>query len=109
MNLCECLNILELPPDLDAVTYEDVKSAHRIMVQVWHPDRYNHNEKLHARATVKMQLINEAWGQIAEHFRSGASSEIMRVKPEDTDDTDDYRLGVSEALRGFHNRRFGFF
>lgn len=106
MNLCQCLDILELPPDLASVTFEDAKAAHRIMVQVWHPDRYGHNEKLHARATVKMAKINAAWEQVEEYFKGDTASAIIRVSQ---DDTDDYRLGVSEVLRGFHNRRFGFF
>ena len=106
MNLSQCLDILELSPDVSSVTFEDAKAAHRIMVQVWHPDRYNHNDKLRIKATEKMQQINAAWSQIVEYFKDGAASAIERVSQ---DVTDDYRLGVSEALRGFHNRRFGFF
>ena len=106
MNICQCLDILELPSDVGSVTYEDAKSAYRLLAQVWHPDRYGHNEKLHVRATEKMQQINAAWSQIEEYFKSGATSAIQRLSQ---DDADDYRLGVSEALRGFHNRRFGFF
>jgi hypothetical protein len=70
MNLSQCLDILELPPDVGSVTYEDAKAAHRIMVQVWHPDRYGHNEALHARATAKMQEINSAWEQVEHYFMS---------------------------------------
>ena len=106
MNFAQCCDILEVDHDLSSVTYQDLKAAHRIMVQVWHPDRYGHNEKLHARATTKMQLINEAWGWVEENFNSGATSVIERVTQ---DDTDDYRSEISEALRGFYKRRVGFF
>ncbi len=106
MNFAQCCNILEVNDNLSTVTYQDLKAAHRIMVQVWHPDRFGHSEKLLARATTKMQLINEAWGWVEENFKSGAASAIKR---QTQDETADYRTEISEALRGFYNRRFGFF
>jgi ribosomal protein L37AE/L43A len=71
MNLSQCLDTLDLPRDATAVTFEDVKSAHRIMVQVWHPDKHTHNEKVHAWATNKMKEINAAWSELEAHFKAG--------------------------------------
>jgi len=106
MTIYQCLSILEVPNDLGTVTFKDAKEAYRLIVQFYHPDRYGHSEKLQARATTKMQEINAAWKQVEEYFKSGAMTAIERVTQ---DDTDDYRTEISEALRGFYNRRFGFF
>jgi len=106
MNLSQCFDILEIDRNVESVTFEDAKAAYRLLVQIWHPDKYCHNQKLFDFATAKMKEINAAWEQVEEYFKSGAASVIKRVTQ---DDTDDYRFGVSEALRGFRNRRFGFF
>jgi curved DNA-binding protein CbpA len=72
MNINRCYEILEISPN---ATYEEAKTAYRLMCQVWHPDKYSHSEQLQAKATSKIKEINEAWSQIEEHFKSGASRE----------------------------------
>lgn len=72
MNINRCFEILEIPYN---ATYEDAKAAYRIMCQVWHPDKYNHSEQLHAKATSKIKEINAAWSQIEVYFKNGVSSE----------------------------------
>jgi len=54
----ECLQILGLEREY---TDEQLKEAHRTLAQVWHPDRFQQNEKLRKRSEREMQRINEAF------------------------------------------------
>jgi len=107
MELSDCLDILEIPRDVSAVTFEELKEAYRLLVQVWHPDRYCHNEKLHAKATAKMQEVNSAWSQVEVFFKSGTATSIMRGSQQD--EVDDYRTDVANALTNFYAWRFSRF
>ncbi len=40
---------------------EEVRGAYRDLVQVWHPDRYSHNERLQQKAQRNLKRINEAF------------------------------------------------
>ena len=44
-----------------AATQEEIKKAWREQVQVWHPDRFNHNPSLLRKAEERTKLINEAF------------------------------------------------
>jgi len=60
-------------------TFEDVKTAYRDLVQVWHPDRFAGNERLQASAQEKLKQLNLAWEHLSAHaFRDG-----ILVEPED--------------------------
>ena len=104
MELTRCLDILDLPHDLPSVTFEEAKSAYRLLAQVWHPDRYAHNEKLHAKATAKMQEINAAWHQVEDYFKSGTAATMRESQQEE--EVDDYRTDVAHAMRDIYNRNF---
>jgi hypothetical protein len=107
MELSDCLDILEIPRDVSAVTFAELKEAYRLLAQVWHPDRYCHNEKLHAKATAKMQEINAAWSQLENFFKSGNATSIMRGSQQE--EVDDYRTDVANALSNFYAWRFSRF
>ncbi|MGH7614270.1 MAG: J domain-containing protein [Gemmatimonadales bacterium] len=47
-------------------TPEEVKTAYRDLAQVWHPDRFPDNERLHQKAVRNQQLINEAYAVLRE-------------------------------------------
>lgn len=104
MELSDCLDILEIPRGVSAVTFAEAKEAYRLLVQVWHPDRYCHNEKIHFKATSKMQEINAAWHQVEDYFKSGATA-IMRESQQE-EEVDDYRVDAAEAMRDIYNRNF---
>lgn len=40
---------------------EDLRVAYKDLVQVWHPDKYAHNERLKIRAENKIKELNEAY------------------------------------------------
>lgn len=51
---------------------EDVKSAYRDLVQVWHPDRFAHNQSLQKKAEEKLKEINRAYEAIKKHIANSS-------------------------------------
>jgi hypothetical protein len=60
----KCLMILELP---DTATPEEIRTAYRDLIKVWHPDRFQHDAKLEHRAQEKVKQINIAYDWLATH------------------------------------------
>lgn len=83
MDIDKYYKILELLPgsDLDAI-----ESSYRDLIQVWHPDRFNHSPKLRERATEKLKVINEAYHNLSEYLNrhptvsipSNSQSQVIR-------------------------------
>lgn len=42
----------------------EIKQAYRDLVEVWHPDRFSHNERLRKKAEEMLKLINAAYDRI---------------------------------------------
>lgn len=57
MNRTEALHILGLG---DTATDADIRTAHRELAQMLHPDKFEGNRRLHARAEQQMRSINAA-------------------------------------------------
>jgi len=70
---CRVLNVQH------GATFEEVKTAYRDLVQVWHPDRFAGNERLQASAQDKLKEINLAW----EYLSANAFCDGVLVEPED--------------------------
>ena len=47
---------------------EQVKKAYRDLVQVWHPDRFSHDERLRLIAQEKLKEINGAYELLKAAF-----------------------------------------
>jgi curved DNA-binding protein CbpA len=80
MTLQEALNVLDLnwPP-----TRESLKAAYRENLFAWHPDRFEGNTEMVAKATVKTSRINEAYTIVSDKLedylsKSGKSSEAQQ-------------------------------
>ena len=56
--------ILGLPPGSSG---DEVKSAYRDLAQVWHPDRFNHSERLKEKAERNLTRINEAFQTLKDY------------------------------------------
>lgn len=54
--------ILEISPD---ASDEQIKQAYRDLAQVWHPDRYQNNARLRAKAEERLKLINAAYQDLS--------------------------------------------
>ncbi|MEB3340755.1 J domain-containing protein [Okeania sp.] len=69
--------ILELEP---GASLEEVKEAYRDLAFVWHPDRFVHNTRLQARATIRLKEINEAYHKL-RHFLNNSQNQVISPKP----------------------------
>jgi hypothetical protein len=67
-----CLVLFDLP---DAFTEAQLKQAYHDLVQVWHPDKHSHNERLRKKADEKMKEINQAY----EVLKSGLTNGSFRL------------------------------
>jgi hypothetical protein len=63
MNLQRAYRVLGLPR---GAAPDDVHAAYRDLAQVWHPDRFTHNERLRAKADRNFQRINEAYALLKD-------------------------------------------
>src|SRR5438309_6930970 len=57
--------VLELPPSASSA---EIKKAWLELVQVWHPDRFNHSPALHRKAEARTQMINQAYQTLSDPF-----------------------------------------
>ncbi len=69
--------ILELEP---GASLEEVKEAYRDLAFVWHPDRFVHNSRLQARATVRLKEINQAYRKL-RYFLSNPQQQVAPTRP----------------------------
>jgi hypothetical protein len=58
MDIHRAYKVLGLYP---GASREDVRAAYRDMAQVWHPDRFPHNERLREKAERNLKRINGAF------------------------------------------------
>jgi CheY-like chemotaxis protein len=67
----ECLKLLGLER---GATPEDCRLAYKDLVEVWHPDRLAHSERLQLLATDRLKEINEAYACLMERWKSRSPS-----------------------------------
>src|SRR5437868_989387 len=65
------LRVLELDA---SASRQDVERAYKELTQVWHPDRFSHNQELKAKAEIKMRELNIAYQKLKEYFNNPYSS-----------------------------------
>lgn len=53
---------------------QELKTAHRDMAKVWHPDRFAHDPRLQQKAQEKLKEINEAYDQLTSGKRARRAS-----------------------------------
>jgi hypothetical protein len=46
---------------------DEIKGAYRDLAQVWHPDRFEHNERLAQKAQKNLKRINEAFSLLKDY------------------------------------------
>ena len=60
--------ILEIP---ESASSQEIKKAFRDLAQVWHPDKFEHNPRLRAKADEKFKEVNNAYSILIEECRRG--------------------------------------
>ena len=76
-------SILEIP---ESATPEEIKQAYRLLLQVWHPDRFHHNPDLLAKAEKKTREINAAFATLSnpalkQRYDEGRLTSRARQEP----------------------------
>jgi DnaJ-class molecular chaperone len=64
----EAYRTLDLKPGADLVT---VRQAYRVLVKVWHPDRFGNDPKLQAISDEKLKDINASYETVVAYLASG--------------------------------------
>lgn len=67
MDIKQYYDLLELKP---GASLDDVRQAYRDIVDVWHPDRFNHNQRLRKKAEEKFKEMNRAYEILISHLSS---------------------------------------
>ncbi len=62
----ECFRVLELG---DGATFEEARRAYYELVKVWHPDRFQHDERLTRRANEKLKQLNSAYETLQQFYK----------------------------------------
>ena len=73
MNLQRCLKILELET---AGSLQEAKRAYKDLVRVWHPDRFQKNQRLKRKADKKLREINLAYNYLRSHIESNQAGAL---------------------------------
>lgn len=61
--ILKCFRLLDLKPEASP---DEVRRAYRELVKVWHPDRFQNDSSLYAKAQEKLKEINLAYEQIQQ-------------------------------------------
>lgn len=62
MDIERCFEIMGLAP---GASPEEVKQAYRDLADVWHPDRFSHNQRLKQKALEKLKELNLSYEVIS--------------------------------------------
>lgn len=68
MDIRRCFKILDLSPEAST---EEIKRQYRDLVNIWHPDRFGHSDRLRKKAEDKLTEINGAYDSVMAFVRSG--------------------------------------
>jgi hypothetical protein len=85
--ISDCLELFDLP---DSFTEAQLKQAYRDLVQVWHPDKHAHHERLRMKAEEKMKEINQAYEALQSSLING-SFRFERIRGVHRSETDGNR------------------
>ena len=63
----------------DSATPEEIKESYRLLLQVWHPDRFHHRPKLRSKAEEKAGKINVAFDTLSDPVLKQRYDEWLRA------------------------------
>ena len=67
MEIKKCFEILEIDPN---ASIDEAKQAYKDIVNVWHPDRFCHNDRLKEKAEKKLKDVNIAYETLTSFLSS---------------------------------------
>jgi curved DNA-binding protein CbpA len=67
MEIKKCFEILEIDPN---ASIDEAKQAYKDIVNVWHPDRFSHNDRLKEKAEKKLKDVNIAYETLTSFLSS---------------------------------------
>ena len=71
----EPYRLLELEP---GASLDEIRESWRDLVQVWHPDRFRDNPRLHRKAEERIKQINLAY----DALKNGRSPDLLEPRPQ---------------------------
>jgi curved DNA-binding protein CbpA len=77
MSMDEYYKILGLQP---GASIQEVKAARNEMLEVWHPDRFQHKPDLARKATEQTKQINNAYDNLIKHLKNNRQSHTQSKK-----------------------------
>jgi curved DNA-binding protein CbpA len=84
-SLSPYFEILELEP---GATQEQIRQSYRDLVSIWHPDRFEHNQRLKEKAAEKLKLINDARDKLKNYQPPATSGKVKeRATPSSSSDS----------------------
>jgi TPR repeat protein len=75
----EAYRTLDLQPGADLGS---VRQAYRVLVKVWHPDRFAHDPKLQAVSDEKLKHINASYEAVIAYLASGTETNDQPTCPD---------------------------
>ena len=79
---CDCkrcrLHYLTLGLNQEPASAGEIRDAYRDAVQVWHPDRFEGNQRLRQRAEEQFKRVQVAYRELVEHEPKAAASSAPR-------------------------------
>ncbi len=84
---------------------EDVKRAYRDLVQVWHPDRFSHNQSLQKKAEEKLKEINSAYEAVKTYLANSSMDSARSGANKSTHENRYKRTQETKSASPSHPRR----
>lgn len=101
---CSALQVLDLAP---GATRKEIESTYRVLVKVWHPDRFQTDPKLKEAAEEKLKAINAAHAYLLS-VPDGKPRRRAKPKPQpgptERSANKTYESGVAATTRGSRSR-----
>lgn len=98
VNYKEALAILEVN---ETMSSEEVRRAYRDLVDVWHPDRYVHNDRIKLKASEKLKQINRAYDLVQKHFKEKTHSSQQQSQSSKKQSQSSHQKQQSEKEESF--------
>jgi curved DNA-binding protein CbpA len=96
MTIDECYRLLDLTSN---ATIEELKTARKELLQVWHPDKFPPNSKLAQRALEKSKQINDAYDKLVNYLKTGQYKQSSQSRKQQTNQQDEERVRQQEARK----------